>query len=73
MQYWLDQGATSEKLNLGLAAYGRAFTLSSASSNVGAPVNGHGEEGYFTGEEGFWASYEVKLQDIYIKSIKNSL
>uniref|UniRef100_A0A671UYP1 chitinase n=1 Tax=Sparus aurata TaxID=8175 RepID=A0A671UYP1_SPAAU len=40
MQYWQDQGAPSQKLNLGLATYGRAFTLSSASSNVGASASG---------------------------------
>lgn len=64
MQYWRDQGAPTQKLNLGLAAYGRAFTLSSASSNVGAPASGPGEDGCYTGEDGFWASYEVKLQAV---------
>ncbi|XP_041801698.1 chitinase-3-like protein 1 [Chelmon rostratus] len=61
MQYWRDQGAPTQKLNLGLAAYGRAFTLSSASSNVGAPASGPGEDGCYTGEDGFWASYETCL------------
>ncbi|XP_060930123.1 chitinase-3-like protein 2 [Limanda limanda] len=61
MQYWLDKGADAQLLNLGLAAYGRAFSLSSASSDVGAPANGTGEEGCYTGEEGFWAYYETCL------------
>ncbi|XP_031701638.1 chitinase-3-like protein 1 [Anarrhichthys ocellatus] len=61
MRYWRDQGAPAHKLNLGLAAYGRAFDLSTASSDVGAPANGPGEEGCYTGEEGFWASYETCL------------
>ncbi|XP_078026525.1 chitinase-3-like protein 2 [Epinephelus lanceolatus] len=61
MRYWRDQGAPPQKINMGLAAYGRAFNLSSASSNVGAPANGPGEEGCYTGEEGFWASYEICL------------
>ncbi|XP_049895444.1 chitinase-3-like protein 2, partial [Epinephelus moara] len=61
MRYWRDQGAPPEKINMGLAAYGRAFNLSSASSNVGAPANGPGEEGCYTGEEGFWAYYEICL------------
>ncbi|XP_044067261.1 chitotriosidase-1-like isoform X4 [Siniperca chuatsi] len=61
MKYWRDKGAPSQKLNLGLAAYGRVFTLSSAFSNVGAPASGPGKEGHFTGEEGFWASYETCL------------
>lgn len=61
MQHWLDKGAPAQLLNLGLAAYGRAFSLSSASSDVGAPAKGPGEEGCYTGEEGFWAYYEVLL------------
>ncbi|XP_034447110.1 chitinase-3-like protein 2, partial [Hippoglossus hippoglossus] len=61
MQYWVDKGAPAQSLNLGLAAYGRAFSLSSASSDVGAPANGTGEEGCYTGEEGFWAYYETCL------------
>ncbi|XP_062248582.1 chitotriosidase-1-like [Platichthys flesus] len=61
MQYWVDKGAPAQLLNLGLAAYGRAFSLSSASSDVGAPANGTGEEGCYTGEEGFWAYYETCL------------
>lgn len=62
MQYWRDQGAPTEKLNMGLAAYGRAFTLFSNSSDVGAPASGPGEDGCYTGEDGFWASYEVELK-----------
>ncbi|KAL7399595.1 hypothetical protein ABVT39_027298 [Epinephelus coioides] len=61
MRYWRDQGAPTQKINMGLAAYGRAFNLSSASSNVGAPANGPGEEGCYTGEEGLWAIYEICL------------
>lgn len=67
MKYWQDQGAPTQKLNLGLAAYGRSFTLSSASTGVGAPASGPGEEGCYTGEEGFWAYYEVDKRDLYQK------
>ncbi|KAM6929825.1 chitinase-3-like protein 1 [Lycodopsis pacificus] len=59
MRYWRDQGAPTQKLLMGFAAYGRAFNLSTASSGVGAPANGPGEERCFTGEEGFWAYYET--------------
>ncbi|KAK9530009.1 hypothetical protein VZT92_011547 [Zoarces viviparus] len=48
-------GGTREHL------YGRAFDLSTASTGVGAPANGPGEEGCYTGEEGFWAYYETCL------------
>uniref|UniRef100_A0AAQ4PGS7 chitinase n=1 Tax=Gasterosteus aculeatus aculeatus TaxID=481459 RepID=A0AAQ4PGS7_GASAC len=61
MRYWRDQGAPTDKLNLGLAAYGRAFDLSTESMDVGAPASGPGEEGCFTGEEGFWSTYEICL------------
>ncbi|XP_067449799.1 acidic mammalian chitinase-like [Thunnus thynnus] len=73
MKYWRDQGAPTQKLNLGLAAYGRAFTLSSASSDVGAPASGPGEEGCYTGEAGFWAFYEtcLYLEGVTIQWIAN--
>ncbi|XP_059189053.1 chitinase-3-like protein 1 [Centropristis striata] len=70
MQYWRKQGAPTEKLNLGIAAYGRAFDLSTNASDVGAPVKGPGEEGCYTGEEGFWASYETCL---YIEGVTTQL
>uniref|UniRef100_A0A3Q3FSG9 chitinase n=1 Tax=Labrus bergylta TaxID=56723 RepID=A0A3Q3FSG9_9LABR len=59
--YWRDKGAPEEKLNMGFGAFGRAFYLSSSSSAVGAPASGPGDDGCFTGEEGFWAYYEVFL------------
>ncbi|KAM3617136.1 uncharacterized protein V6R79_002568 [Siganus canaliculatus] len=59
IQNWLDQGAPSEKLNMGLALYGRVFTLITSSQNVGAPIRGTGDEGCYTKEPGFWASYEI--------------
>ncbi|XP_068561286.1 acidic mammalian chitinase-like [Cebidichthys violaceus] len=70
MRYWRDQGAPAQKLNLGLAAYGRAFSLATASGGVGAPINGSGEEGCYTGDEGFWAYYETCL---YIEGVPTQL
>ncbi|CAJ1084726.1 acidic mammalian chitinase-like [Xyrichtys novacula] len=61
LKYWQEQGAPAEKLNMGLAAYWRAFSLSSNSTDVGAPASGPGEEGCYTGEEGLWAFYESCL------------
>uniref|UniRef100_A0A3Q3G043 Chitinase-3-like protein 1 n=1 Tax=Labrus bergylta TaxID=56723 RepID=A0A3Q3G043_9LABR len=61
LEYWRDQGAPEEKLNMGFGAFGRAFYLSSSSSAVGAPASGPGDDGCFTGEDGFWAYYEVFL------------
>uniref|UniRef100_A0A3Q3FUH0 chitinase n=1 Tax=Labrus bergylta TaxID=56723 RepID=A0A3Q3FUH0_9LABR len=59
LEYWRDKGAPEEKLNMGFGAFGRAFYLSSSSSAVGAPASGPGDDGCFTGEEGFWAYYET--------------
>ncbi|CAJ1084724.1 chitinase-3-like protein 1 [Xyrichtys novacula] len=61
LKYWQAKGAPAEKLNMGLAAYGRAFSLSSDSTDVGAPASGPAEEGCYTGEEGLWAFYETCL------------
>lgn len=61
MRYWRDKGTPVEKLNMGFATYGRAFRLSTASSQVGAPTSGPAAAGVFTREAGFWSFYEVKL------------
>ena len=50
----------SEKITLGLALYGRTFTLSDPNENtLGDPVTGAGEAGTYTREGGFWSSYEI--------------
>lgn len=61
MDYWVSKGAPKEKLNVGLATYGRSFTLTSAAnSKPGAPSSGPSPAGKYTGEAGFLAYYEVK-------------
>lgn len=60
MRYWRDKGTPVDKLNMGFAAYGRTFQLSTQSSNIGAPCSGPGPAGVFTREAGFWSYYEVK-------------
>ena len=50
----------SEKIVLGLALYGRTFTLSDPNKNgLGDPTTEPGEVGTYTGEDGFWSSYEI--------------
>ena len=59
-RYWRDNGTPADKLIIGLATYGRTFTLSNPSSNsMGAPARGAGSAGQKTGEAGFMAYYEV--------------
>ena len=60
VNYWLDKGAIKEKLVLGIAFYGRCFTLVSADeTGLGAPADGPGPLGPYTREAGFYSYYEV--------------
>lgn len=56
---WLAKGTPKEKLILGLATYGRSFTLSSSDTGMGSPAKGGGSAGSFTKEKGFLSYYEV--------------
>jgi chitinase len=41
VDYWISMGAPPQKIMLGLALYGRSFTLASPSqTNLGDPANG---------------------------------
>ncbi|KAL8597655.1 hypothetical protein ACOMHN_031590 [Nucella lapillus] len=58
--YWVQKGAEAAKITVGMASYGRSFTLSSASNyKVGDPASGSGQPGALTGTKGFLAYYEV--------------
>ncbi|XP_014675453.1 PREDICTED: acidic mammalian chitinase-like [Priapulus caudatus] len=57
---WVDGGCPKEKLIIGLAAYGRSFTLQNPSMHViGDPAKSGGTAGKYTGEYGYMAYYEV--------------
>ncbi|KAH9502496.1 hypothetical protein Btru_068845 [Bulinus truncatus] len=59
-KYWVQKGAPKEKLNIGLATYGRSFTLSDPNRHeVGDPAPSPGQAGQFTREAGFLAYYEI--------------
>ena len=63
-------GAPREKINIGLALYGRSFTLQNgAKHNVGSPAKGGGKAGTFTQEEGYLAFYEVGIPFILFHAI----
>ena len=62
VRYWLARGTPAHKIMLGVAAYGRTFTLkSTAHYGLGAAVRGSGKPGDFTSERGFLAYYEVRF------------
>ena len=57
---WVRLGTPKEKLIIGMATYGRSFTLSNPSSyKVHSPASGGGKAGEYTKESGFLAYYEV--------------
>uniref|UniRef100_A0A8W7P2Z7 GH18 domain-containing protein n=1 Tax=Anopheles coluzzii TaxID=1518534 RepID=A0A8W7P2Z7_ANOCL len=58
---WIGGGAPKSKLIIGLAAYGRTFTLTSTSTEgTRRPTSGPGRKGPYTDEAGIVAYYEVK-------------
>ncbi|XP_033739615.1 chitotriosidase-1-like isoform X2 [Pecten maximus] len=57
--YWFTEGVPKHKLNIGLAVYGRSFTLTDPSQyGVGAAAK-KGKGGKFTREDGFLSYYEI--------------
>jgi chitinase len=60
IKYWNEKGAPKSKLNLGIATYGRSFTLQNAKNNgVGDPAKGGGKPGPYTKQEGYLGYNEV--------------
>lgn len=58
---WIRAGASPQKLLLGVALYGRSFTLSNVNNNkVGSPTSGPGVAGPYTLESGILSYLEVK-------------
>ena len=49
VKYWIDNGMDAEKINLGLAFFGRSFKLMNVAENVlGSPAKGPGSPGNVT-------------------------
>ncbi|XP_051166063.1 chitinase-3-like protein 2 isoform X2 [Leptopilina boulardi] len=60
IKYWIDQGASQEKIILGTAFYGRSFTLvDSSKHNVGDSFTGPGNSGKYTRESGMLGYNEI--------------
>nr|AYD38868.1 acidic mammalian chitinase-like protein [Mytilus galloprovincialis] len=63
-KYWNSSGAPKGKLIIGLATYGRTFTLSGSQTSIGAAASGPGIKGQYTREAGIMSYYEIcALQD----------
>ena len=62
-EYWASQGAPKDKLNVGMATYGRSFSLDRTNQNRGVNVEaeGGGLAGSYTREKGFLAYFEVHI------------
>ena len=51
---WLDGGMPKEKINLGMATYGRSFQLrNTAETDIGSPANGAGVAGTVSAQHCF--------------------
>nr|BAV14641.1 chitinase [Todarodes pacificus] len=60
MDYWVSKGAPKSILNVGMALYGRGFTLTNkANTKPGASTKGPCHAGRFTREKGFQSYYEI--------------
>ncbi|XP_054159855.1 uncharacterized protein LOC128958065 [Oppia nitens] len=60
VNYWIKKGFPSHKIILGIPFYGRTFKLVDSEINdFGSPVNGTGDQGIYTKENGFIAYYEI--------------
>ncbi|KAF2900982.1 hypothetical protein ILUMI_05200 [Ignelater luminosus] len=63
VQYWLQNGAPSKKLILGIPTYGRTWKMTRDSGTSGVPpvsdVKGGGQAGTYTREEGLLSFQEI--------------
>ncbi|XP_033726410.1 uncharacterized protein LOC117315998 [Pecten maximus] len=60
VDHWLSNGTPLNKLVMGIATYGRTFTLANANNHsMGAAARGAGSAGKYTREGGFLSYYEI--------------
>ncbi|KAM7354055.1 chitinase 10 [Cochliomyia hominivorax] len=60
LNYWIEKGAPSRKIVMGMPLYGQSFTLENTRNNgLNAKAPGPGKAGEFTRAAGFLAYYEI--------------
>ena len=59
INYYLNQGISASKINLGIPTYGHTWTLSSSNTGYNAPASGPGAAGSATGTQGVLAYFEI--------------
>lgn len=63
IQYWINCTGAPSKINMGLASYGRTFTLEDNTQHaIGSRVTGPGPAGNYVPESGFLPYNEVCLE-----------
>lgn len=61
MTYWLEEGLPKEKINMGMALYGRGFTLDDPTlRGLYAPAKEGLKMGPYTRQDGTWGYNEVR-------------
>ena len=74
VKFYIKQGASRDKLVLGIPTYGRSYQLVNPDAHeIGSPTDGPGKKGPGTKEDGYLAYYEViKDLSIHLDNIKVS-
>ena len=60
MNYWVELGASKDKLVMGMPMYGQSFSIAErTNTGLNSPAYGRGQAGEFTRAGGFLAYYEI--------------